>query len=405
LIIGKRWNNLVALGKRYPRQFWLMFVGMMISTTGGSMIWPFLMIYAKQRLDLPLTVVTSLMTLNAAAGLAASFLAGPLVDRFGRKWMMVISLLANGLAYVFLGQASTLLLMGLSGAVNPLFRVGSDAMLADLMPEKLRIDGYSLLRTGNNVGVALGPVIGGMIAATSYTLAFYLAALGMCSYSLLLAFFAHETLPKRTELPRQSKPALGGYGRIFRDRPFMSFFSVFVLTQMCSAILWILLSVYAKENYQVPERLYGFLPMTNALMVVFLQVAVTQWTKRYPPLWMVCLGTGLYAIGVGSVALGRGFGGFWISMVILTVGELILSPTATTYVANLAPADMRGRYMGLYGLTWNVAAGIGPVMGGFLNDSFGPVFIWYGAFIIGLISTLRLLGLAIANGRVKEVIE
>ncbi len=75
-------------------------------------------------------------------------------------------------------------------------------------------------------------------------------------------------------------------------------------------------------------------------------------------------------------------------MVVMTIGELVLVPTSSTYAANLAPADMRGRYMSLYGLTWNVAAGIGPVAGGFLNDTISPQAIWYGGGLCGLVSAL-----------------
>ncbi len=80
----------------YPRQFWLMFAGMLISTTGASMIWPFLMIYASEKLSLPLGTVTLLMTLSSFMGLVSSFIAGPIVDRLGRKWAMAVSLLING---------------------------------------------------------------------------------------------------------------------------------------------------------------------------------------------------------------------------------------------------------------------------------------------------------------------
>jgi len=79
----------------YPSQFWLMFCGMLISTIGASMIWPFLMVYVSGRLHLQLTATASLMTLSSAVGLVASFIAGPIVDRFGRKWVMVISLVVK----------------------------------------------------------------------------------------------------------------------------------------------------------------------------------------------------------------------------------------------------------------------------------------------------------------------
>jgi MFS family permease len=74
----------------YPSQFWLMFAGMILSTIGTTIIWPFLMIYASEILSLPLATVASLMTISATAGLISSILVGPVVDWVGRKWIMVI---------------------------------------------------------------------------------------------------------------------------------------------------------------------------------------------------------------------------------------------------------------------------------------------------------------------------
>jgi MFS family permease len=393
-------ERLQRIFNAYPRQFWLLFWGLLISTIGTSMIWPFLMIYVSERLSLPLTLVASLMTLNAGMGLLSSFFAGPIIDRAGRKWVMAISLCVSGLVYFGLSRADSLpafaALMATSGAFSPLYRVGADAMMADLIPAERRADAYSLLRTGNNLGVALGPVIGGIIATISYATAFYFAAGGLLLYSLLVTFLAVETLPARSpdEAPGAAvKERFGGYGRVLGDRQFISFIGTYTLIQICAAMIWVLLAVYAKENYAVSESLYGFIPMTNALMVVFFQYSVTQVTKRRQPLAVLAVGGLLYSIALGSVALGRGFWGFWLSMVILTVGELIQSPTATTLAANLAPAEMRGRYMSLYGLTWGVATGVGPVLGGLLNDHLGPAAIWYGGAAIGFTGVLLFLGL------------
>jgi MFS family permease len=384
--------------QEFPRQFWLMFIGMLISTIGSSMIWPFLMIYVSERLALPLAAIASLLTINAAAGLISSFIAGPITDRLGRKWVMVISLAVNGGGYVLLSQATTLpafaIIMTLQGAFNPLYRVGADAMMADLIPPEKRMDAYSLLRMSNNIGVSVGPAVGGFIASVSYTFAFIIAAVGMGSYALLLTIFARETLP-RLESRLSSRPErFGGYGQILRDRPFMSFVATFALTQVTAAMLWVLLSVYTKENYQLSERMYGLIPTTNALMVVFFQMAVTRMTKSRAPMRVLALGSLFYALGVGSVALGRGFWAFWLSMVITTIGELILTPTATTLAANLAPVEMRGRYMSIYGLTWAFGQGIGPLFGGLLNDNLGPFAIWYGAGMIGMLAVAAFLLLA-----------
>jgi MFS family permease len=134
--------------------------------------------------------------------------------------------------------------------------------------------------------------------------------------------------------------------------------------------------------------------MTNALMVVAFQVYVTNRAKQYRPGWVMAMGTFLYAIAVTSIALGTGFWSFWMSMVILTCGELLLVPTATSVAANLAPVNMRGRYMGFYSLSWQVAFGIGPVLGGILNDQISPQAIWYGGGVVGLIATLNFIRMA-----------
>jgi MFS family permease len=408
--VFRPWRSQLAhLWGKYPTQFWLMFFGMLISTVGSSMVWPFLMIYVTGQLKLPLTQATTLMALNSGMALASAFIAGPIIDRFGRKWVMVISLLGYGVVYLFYTQANTYamfaLLMALSGLVNPLYRVGGDAMMADLIPPADRPDAYALLRMANNLGISVGPAVGGFLAATSYNYAFLGAAVGMSSYAVLLAIFARETLPAKRKDgaqpvyeeavgPKVPREPLGGYLTVFSDRPFVFFIVAFTLNQVCAALIWVLLGVYAKTNYGVTENLYGFIPITNALMVVFLQALVTRQTKKFAPLPVLALGSLFYATAVTSVALGRGFGGFWLSMVIMTLGELMLMPTATTYTAALAPADMRGRYMSVFGLTWGVASGIGPVLGGLLSDNLGPTAPWWGGGVAGLMAVSAFVALA-----------
>ncbi|GAB4529885.1 MAG: MFS transporter [Anaerolineales bacterium] len=387
-----RHDNLSA----YPAQFWLMFWGMLMSTVGASMIWPFLMIYVSERLQRPLGQVAGLMSINALMGLVAAFLAGPLADRLGRKWIMVIGLVSNGLVYLLIGQASLLwhfaVLLGLWGFFGPIYRVGGDAMLADLVPAEERADAYALLRMSNNIGVAIGPAVGGFLAATSYEIAFLCAAIGLSGYGLLLALFARETLPDAAR--RQvSEPPWRAYHQVLRDGDFLRFVALFIMAQMCAVLIWLLMGVYAKTQYGVLESRYGWVATTNATIVVFFQLAVTRRTKKYPPLRMMALGTLLYGLGVGSVALARGFWGFWGSMVIYTLGELILIPTASTYVAGLAPAGMRGRYMGVYGLGWNIASGIASPLGGHLSDLLGPLSPWYGGLTIGLLGAFGFMRL------------
>ena len=120
-------------------------------------------------------------------------------------------------------------------------------------------------------------------------------------------------------------------------------------------------------------------------------------TRRYRTLPVLTAGMFLYAIAVGSVALMHNFWGFWLSMVILTLGELTLVPTASKYVVDLAPADLRARYISIYWLGWGVARTLAPLIGGTLNDAIAPRAIWIGGLLIGLTSTIGLFMLSRAS--------
>ena len=244
-------NSLKNLYHEYPRQYWLMITGIVISTAGGSMIWPFLVIYASNKLNMPLSTVAALISINAGTGLIASFIAGTLADKIGRKAVMVFSLTVNGIAYLLLINAETYLhfagLMVLIGLSNPLYQVGADAMLADMIPSAKRTDAYAINRIANNAAFALGPAIGGFLATRSYNLAFYGAALGFMTYSLLLFFQAKETLviTEQHDTPTRltGKEVFKSYSRVFQDKAYMTFVALISIGLIAPTLVWILMPV------------------------------------------------------------------------------------------------------------------------------------------------------------------
>lgn len=365
--------------------------GMLFGTIGTSMIWPFLMIYVSEKLNVGLAVVASLVTINAVFNLIFSFVAGPVTDRLGRKWVMVISLAGNGICYILMSFASSLpvfaVLMALRGVFNPLYQVGSDAMMADMVEPQKRAEGYSILRMSNNLGIAIGPAIGGFVTSASYTVAFFLAAAGLLTYSLLLAVRAKETLQREISLSA-IKERFGGYDQVLKDKPFIQFNLNLALTFVTASMIWVLLAVYTKQNFGIPERMYGFIPTTNAIMVVTLQIFITRQTKKYHPLIVMAFGAIFYASSALMIAFGSGFWFFWLAMVVMTIGELVMVPTATSFSANLAPADKRGRYMSVHGMTNGLASAVGPLLGGALNDYVSPRSPWLSGALFSTISVL-----------------
>jgi predicted MFS family arabinose efflux permease len=223
----------------------------------------------------------------------------------------------------------------------------------------------------------------------------------------ILAFFMlKESLPQELSSKESSATKVKtGYGKILKDRFFVTFLVGDTLVKMAMVMMFVLLSVYVKENFGILENKYGLIMTVNAVLAASLQYPATSITRRFRPTRMLALGALFYALGLGSVAFGSKFFHFVISMVILTIGELILMPIAVNLVSELAPADQRGRYMSLYSLTMGAAKGVGPVMGGLLNDHIAPVAIWYGGFVMGLFSAAAFLVLGRQRAQQKEMIE
>lgn len=382
--------------QRLPRQFWYLISGTLVSATGMGMIWPFLTIYMQRELGISLTTVTMLLTLDLIFSIAASFVAGPITDRFGRKWVLVLSLGVMGAVYLVMSVVTGLpifaLLMALRGAAVPLYRIGADAMVADLIPEEKRVEAYSISRMIHNVGVALGPTAGGFVTGQSYLLAFLIAAGSLFLFGLFVAVAMRETLPARSGQNAGNSTG-AAYGHMLRDRFFQIFVLAFTCTGMATSLVFVLLGNYMVQNYGLPERSVGFVMAVNAAMVVLLQVAVSLRTRNHAPLRVMALGGLLYGLGVGSMALGSTFAHFAASMAVMTLGELVLMPTATTFAANLAPPEMRGRYMAIFGLGWSISHGFGPVVGGIMNDTIAPQSIWVGGLVWALLSSVLYLAL------------
>lgn len=391
-------HRVSSIFRRYPFQFWLMLMGLVISTTGTTMVWPFLTIYASEKLLLPLAAVTSLMTFNSVSGFVSSVIAGSLVDRFGRKGMMVIGLF--GMAIVYLGYMPArefwqfALLMLLSGSFNPLYRVGTDAIVADMIEPENRTQAYSLVRMGRNVGVALGPILGGLVLSRSYNIGFITASIALTFFGLLTIFFLKETLQRDPNRHHDSlRDQLRVISEALRNKAFSRMVGSFTLMEICATLMWVVLAVYIKQNFGIGEAQYSWIPTTNALMVIFLQVLITRLTQKHSPTRVMPVGAAFYAVAMLLVALSGNFWGFLLAMIIMTFGELITAPTATAYVANLAPADQRGRYLGFFGLAWYVALSIGPMGAGFLSDSISIHAPWFAGAIVGVISVLSFLSL------------
>ncbi len=390
-----------SIYRRYPAQFWILVTGSLLSSIGASMVWPFLTNHLHRDLGVPQLTITYMMALNSMMAIAASFISGPIADRLGRKPVMLLSLFGGTAYFYLMGQVEVVLLVAilwaLWGALNPMYAVGANAMVSDLITDDRRIEAYAILRVIHNVGIAIGPVLGGLLATLfSFSASFIAASIALTVYGVITLIWVKETLPSKNQVsptvalsPIQAdRTGMQGLLKVLRDSLFMSVFLSFTVTTMAASIMFSLLLVYANSQFGITEGQYSWVITTNALMCIFVQFGVTRLTIRFKPLPVLAVGALFYAMGVGSVALGRELWSFILSMVIMTIGELIMTPTATTLVANLAPVDLRGRYMGIYSLMWPIGNGLGPMLGSAIARVTFPAALWLAGGSFALLSAL-----------------
>jgi MFS family permease len=388
----------------YPAQFWILFFGQLVSAIGMSLVWPFMTIYVKEKLDVTLTVVGLILAANSVSGLLSQLIGGPIVDRFGRKLAMVVSLGGRAAIMLALGLADSLLsftiLIVLSGLFGSLFQPALNSMVADMVEAESRIEAYGLMRIVSNLGIAIGPAIGGFIATRSYLISFLAASLASAIYFFITILLVKETKP---ELPAGEMSGIrdtGGYGQLMRDVPFLLFCATFAIMGIAYAQMMTILPVYIKEQFLIPESRFGLIMATNAAMVVLFQWPLTRALRRLTLGPALALGAVFVAVGLGIVAFSTTFSWFLLSMIIVTIGELIFAPSSTAFAANLAPEAMRGRYMGVFGMSVGLSFGMGPAVGGLISDNLGPASVWQITAVVALLSAFAFLAIGRAAGAV-----
>lgn len=383
----------------YPRQFWTLFVGSLINSTGNGLIINFISAYLTKHMGFTMTQVGLILVGFAITVLVSQLIGGGLIDRIGRKPIMMISLFGNALACITFGifsQAATenillrnLLVIGITiliGSTNAIFSPAASAMVIDLVKPAQRTSAFGLLRVVLNVGITVGPMIGGFIASYSYEVLFITAGVAMGIYALIITFFVQETHKREhhEDAPNILR-SMGGFVTVLRDRAFVIFLAFYALTCLIYAQNNTTLTVFLINTYHLDERWLGLMMGVNAVMVVLFQYPLTRWLTRFKRGYVMAFGMILFAVGFGLFGLIRLVPLLFVAQGIWTLGELFTSPTAQSLTADAAPADQRGRYMGIYSLTFGAAYGIGPLLGGLVMDHVYPHTLWFLVFGIGMV--------------------
>jgi len=397
-------NNLLEKTRKiyneYPRAFWVYNIIVFIDRLGGFMLYPFFALYLTQKYDISMTTVGIVFAVFSVSGMAGSALGGAIADRMGRKTVIIASLILSSLSALGMGFAPTLaIFIGVVVIVGTLGSIGGpahEAVVADLLPPEKRAEGYGIIRVIFNLAVIIAPAIAGLLIANSYLTLFLVDAVISVIAAGIVLFALPETKPQAhpDAKPETMRQTFGGYGRVFRDTPFILFIGVTVMMTLVYMNMNSTLGVFLHNQHGLSELKYGSLLSINAFIVVALQFWLTRRLEKYKPLLMMAAGTFLYAIGFAMYGFVASYSLFIFAMVVITIGEMVVSPFQQSIVASFAPEDMRGRYMAVSGLTWSIAFTIGPYIAGRILDGPNPNTLWVLCGIIGILATI---GFAVLN--------
>ena len=355
----------------------------------GSACWTFIGIWAIDELDASSSQLGLYFVAAAVISASMGYLGGHVSDHLGRRpvilagWGLTAFVpLSWTLVDDYMTALPLLLLLSLFG---PVAMGATQALVADVVPPERHEHSYASLRVASNLGVTLGPPIGGaLLLSGNYDVLW----IGVTSIGALVLFLAWRLLPARGEYAPDEPPARGSFGVIRRDGAFLLFLAAMVLAHLVYFAYEAVLPITAVDSYGLTPAAWGFLVIVNPLLVTVFQMRLTRRVERYPAapkfaIAMLLMGWPFLLLSVNaSVAV------IAVVIVIFVVGEMLWIPTSQAIAAGLAPADLRGAYMGAFASTSSAGFALGPFFGLQVRGELGDTAMWTffaGAAVVGAV--------------------
>lgn len=381
---------------RLPRAFWALWTCQLVNRLGGF-VQPFLVLYLTQDRQVSASTAGGVVAAVGAGSVTSQFVGGWLTDRIGRRNTMLIGFLGSAAALIALGQAVSMPVIWatafLVGLMADLFRPAVSATVADLLGPAERVRAYGLLFWAINLGFSISTVSAGVLSRLGFGPLFWINA----GTSVVAAVIIWRMVP-------ETRPALPDTGR--RALLPVALRDVTLLTVIAINIVYA--SVYFQGYSTLPlvmaddglaNSTYGLVIALNGVVIVLAQPFAVRLLGRRDRSAVLAASMLCVGLGFGLGGLVHDWWGYAGSVVVWTVGEIGFATVFGAIVADLAPVDLRGGYMGLTGTAWGFGSIAGPLLGTAALDNAGRTAVWAACAVLGVAMFAAQLALAPALRR------
>ncbi|MFK0217246.1 MDR family MFS transporter [Streptomyces vinaceus] len=373
-----------------PREFWWLWTSTLVNRL-GAFVATFMTLYLTVDRGYSASFAGLVVALHGLGGVVSSLGAGVMTDRLGRRPTMLAAQASTAFSVALLGFmehpaaiAAVALLVGLTSNAS---RPAVQAMMADIVRPEDRVRAFALNYWAINLGFAVSATVAGFVAEYSYLAGF----LGEAALTLLCAVLVYvklpESRPERTAAEQAAAELEIGLGTVLRDGRFMGVVGLSFLISL----------IFTQGSFGLPLAMgtggfstgdYGLVIAVNGVLIVLLQIPVTRFIEKGDPQQLLVVSALLAGYGFGLTAFAGSVWSLGLTVVVWTLAEIINSPTQMGLVARLSPLHGRGRYQGMYTMSWAVAALVAPLMAGTMIDRWGAGWLWASMAVLGTVAAL-----------------
>ncbi|MFD7626929.1 MDR family MFS transporter [Streptomyces sp. NPDC059851] len=374
-----------------PRAFWWLWASTLVNRL-GAFVATFLTLYLTQKWGYSASFAALVIALHGLGGVVSSLVAGVMTDRLGRRPTLFAAQASTAFAVALLGFlehpaaiAAGAVLVGFTSNAS---RPAVQAMMADIVRPEDRVRAFALNYWAINLGFAVSSVAAGLIAEHSYLAGF----LAEASLTLACAVLVWIKLPESRPEPDPGGAGKAaeqevGLGTVLRDGRFMSVVALSFLISMLFMQSSVGLPVaMAQAGFSASD--YGLAIAANGVLIVALQIPVTRFIEHRDPQKLLVASALLAGYGFAMTAFAGSLALYALTVCVWTLAEIINSPTQMSLVVRLSPLHGRGRYQGVYTLSWSVAAVLAPLLAGHVIDAYGAGWLWASTAVLGTVAAV-----------------